>query len=63
MISIGKIPARKFMRALTTTVLGLAVAFLSSCDREYLPKPLGYNRLELPCLTRHLFSGSLTPAD
>lgn len=48
MISIGKIPARKFMRALTTTVLGLAVAFLSSCDREYLPKPLGYNRLELP---------------
>lgn len=21
---------------------------LSACDREYLPKPLGYNRLELP---------------
>lgn len=26
-----------------------ALAFLlSSCDREYLPKPLGYNRLDLP---------------
>lgn len=24
------------------------ILFLSACDREYLPKPLGYNRLELP---------------
>jgi gliding motility-associated lipoprotein GldD len=30
-------------------VLFLSVCFLmSACDRTYLPKPLGYNRLELP---------------
>jgi len=29
--------------------LGLiTVLFVGSCTREYLPKPLGYNRLELP---------------
>lgn len=28
--------------------LGVLLIFLSGCDREYLPKPLGYNRLELP---------------
>jgi gliding motility-associated lipoprotein GldD len=29
--------------------LGLVLSLcLFSCDREYLPKPLGYNRLELP---------------
>ena len=48
MTNTGKIPGRNFMRALTTTVLGLVVTCFSSCDREYLPKPLGYNRLELP---------------
>lgn len=26
----------------------IASVLLSACDREYLPKPLGYNRLELP---------------
>lgn len=31
--------------ALPLVIMGL---LLSSCDREYLPKPLGYNRLELP---------------
>jgi gliding motility-associated lipoprotein GldD len=30
-------------------VLGLLAVFLfSSCEKNYLPKPLGYNRLELP---------------
>ena len=28
--------------------LGALIFFLAGCDREYLPKPLGYNRLELP---------------
>ncbi len=28
--------------------LGVLLIILSGCDREYLPKPLGYNRLELP---------------
>lgn len=26
----------------------LLVLFLAACSRDYLPKPLGYNRLELP---------------
>lgn len=26
----------------------VALTTLTACDREYLPKPLGYNRLELP---------------
>lgn len=26
----------------------LLLVILSACDREYLPKPLGYNRLQLP---------------
>lgn len=29
-------------------VLVVLAAMLTGCDREYLPKPLGYNRLELP---------------
>lgn len=28
--------------------IGALVFLLTGCDREYLPKPLGYNRLELP---------------
>lgn len=28
--------------------LGIGVITLFSCTREYLPKPIGYNRLELP---------------
>lgn len=28
--------------------LGVLLIILWGCDREYLPKPLGYNRLELP---------------
>ncbi|HEX8041145.1 MAG TPA: gliding motility lipoprotein GldD [Chryseosolibacter sp.] len=36
--------------ALTNTCLAGAIlaVLLAGCDREYLPKPLGYNRLELP---------------
>lgn len=29
-------------------VLPLLIFFLVGCDHQYLPKPLGYNRLELP---------------
>jgi gliding motility-associated lipoprotein GldD len=28
--------------------IGILLSLMSGCDREYLPKPLGYNRLELP---------------
>ena len=34
-------------RALGIWVLGFGF-FLAGCERDYLPKPLGYNRLELP---------------
>lgn len=33
---------------LALTLTGVAILMLTSCDREYLPKPLGYNRLILP---------------
>src|SRR3990170_1620326 len=44
---------RNHLSSLATGFGGIAIAvsvavFFSSCDREYLPKPLGYNRLELP---------------
>ena len=36
-------------RQILAAVLGLTVwALAVACDREYLPKPLGYNRLDLP---------------
>jgi gliding motility-associated lipoprotein GldD len=35
-------------RFLALTLTGVAVLMLTACDREYLPKPLGYNRLILP---------------
>ena len=38
-----------YTTAILRGVTGLLVIFfVTSCDREYLPKPLGYNRLELP---------------
>jgi gliding motility-associated lipoprotein GldD len=37
----------------------LAIFFLWSCDREYLPKPLGYNRLVLPEPSYQLLPDSL----
>src|SRR5690349_8767982 len=39
---------RAFMSFCAWFVAALASVLLSGCDREYLPKPLGYNRLELP---------------
>ena len=44
---------RKNYRRLITGMLNIfmfvfAVILFAACDREYLPKPLGYNRLELP---------------
>lgn len=33
---------------LKSAAMGLMLMVLWGCDREYLPKPLGYNRLELP---------------
>lgn len=32
----------------TLTMAGMLVTILLSCERAYLPKPLGYNRLDLP---------------
>jgi gliding motility-associated lipoprotein GldD len=32
----------------TVTAIAALLLLLIGCDREYLPKPLGYNRLELP---------------
>jgi gliding motility-associated lipoprotein GldD len=29
-------------------ILGVFLMILAACDHDYLPKPLGYNRLELP---------------
>lgn len=38
------------LRKTLTTGLGSCILslFLFSCERDYLPKPLGYNRIELP---------------
>jgi gliding motility-associated lipoprotein GldD len=36
------------MHRLLPVLLMLMAIALSNCDRDYLPKPLGYNRLELP---------------
>jgi gliding motility-associated lipoprotein GldD len=37
----------------------LFAAILFGCDREYLPKPLGYNRLVLPAAEYHALPDSL----
>jgi gliding motility-associated lipoprotein GldD len=39
---------RQYVKRGTVFLLLVTAAMFSSCDREYLPKPLGYNRLELP---------------
>lgn len=42
-------PVPDSYRDRTFYTLGLLIlTLLASCDREYLPKPLGYNRLDLP---------------
>jgi gliding motility-associated lipoprotein GldD len=47
-------PSRRCYLATVTVLL-----LLSACDREYLPKPLGYNRLELPTHDYHSLPDSL----
>ncbi|MEX1238163.1 MAG: gliding motility lipoprotein GldD [Cyclobacteriaceae bacterium] len=39
---------RKSACLLCAVACSAVVFLLTSCDRDYLPKPLGYNRLELP---------------
>ena len=39
---------RNYLKAIIAGIACMCVLFVASCDREYLPKPLGYNRLELP---------------
>jgi gliding motility-associated lipoprotein GldD len=36
------------MMCRTTALVALGVLALTACQRDYLPKPIGYNRLELP---------------
>jgi gliding motility-associated lipoprotein GldD len=36
------------MKSSKALLASLVLASLISCEREYLPKPLGYNRIELP---------------
>lgn len=38
----------ELFRRFTVVPVTLVLFLLAGCDREYLPKPLGYNRLELP---------------
>jgi gliding motility-associated lipoprotein GldD len=45
MHSVQTITAQKFFSAITVLI---ALVSFSSCDRSYLPKPMGYNRLVLP---------------
>jgi gliding motility-associated lipoprotein GldD len=35
-------------QAVNISLLLFGVLFLSGCEKSYLPKPIGYNRLELP---------------
>ena len=39
---------RRYMLPPYIAAVVFAAATLLACDREYLPKPIGYNRLELP---------------
>lgn len=39
---------RKFLCGAATIAFAFVAITFTSCDREYLPKPLGYNRLVLP---------------
>jgi gliding motility-associated lipoprotein GldD len=42
-----------------TFLLGLLLIILSACQQEYLPKPLGYNRLVLPQPVYHSLPDTL----
>ncbi len=35
-------------QAVSFVIAALGILFLTGCEKNYLPKPLGYNRLELP---------------
>lgn len=51
---LHKKPVWKFFWMLVTAFLSL-----SACKREYLPKPIGYNRLELPTPEYHSLPDTL----
>lgn len=53
-------PSRQNVRSLSAAwSLLILCALLASCDRDYLPKPVGYNRLELPEPSYQLLPDSL----
>lgn len=53
-------PSRQNFRSLSAGwSLLILCALLASCDRDYLPKPVGYNRLELPEPSYQLLPDSL----
>ena len=35
-------------QAVSFVIAALGILFLTGCEKNYLPKPIGYNRLELP---------------
>ena len=45
---MNKKALRRNLTKAVITSFCLVAMFFASCDREYLPKPLGYNRLDLP---------------
>lgn len=48
-----------YLKRFKLPVVLVALMALYSCDREYLPKPLGYNRLELPEPSYHSLPDTL----
>jgi gliding motility-associated lipoprotein GldD len=55
-ISINKKFGTAFI--VKAVAIGAVMFLLTGCDREYLPKPLGYNRLELPDQTYQMLPDS-----
>ena len=45
-------------RMKNSTVIFSILIFLASCNKEYVPKPIGYNRLELPEPSYHALPDS-----
>ncbi|MCU0382853.1 MAG: gliding motility lipoprotein GldD [Cyclobacteriaceae bacterium] len=48
MIYLFKIKQTQFVKLLGYASAALFFLLLTSCERNYLPKPLGYNKIELP---------------
>jgi gliding motility-associated lipoprotein GldD len=48
MIYLFKIKQTQFIKLLGNASTALFFLLLISCERNYLPKPLGYNKIELP---------------